>query len=160
MYGGSLSPHQCYQAERSLKTLAIRVQRQNENALKIAEYLTQHPAIKQVYYPGLPSHRDHEMAQRQMKGFGGILSFELDVLPEKVTGFLKSLSLIAPALSLGGVESLICSPAATSHRGLSAEDRHRLGINDNLLRLSVGIEDAGDLCADLESAIATVTNLR
>ena len=156
MYGGSLSPYQCYLVERSLKTLAIRVQKQNENALNLAEYLIKNPVVNKVYYPGLSSHRDHQIALQQMMGFGGILSFELDVTWEKLTVFLKSLSIIHPALSLGGVESLICSPVTTSHRNLSAEQRYSLGIKDNLLRLSVGIEDAGDLITDLRLAILKV----
>ncbi len=157
IYGGSLSPYQCYLAERSLKTLSLRVSKQNENALKLAEYLEGNSLVKKVYYPGLPSHRDHQMATQQMLGFGGMLSFELDVSPEQLIVFLKSLSIIQPALSLGGVESLICSPVTTSHRNLSSEQRHSLGIQDNLLRLSVGIEDADDLITDLKSAILHVT---
>ncbi len=156
IYGGSLSPYQCYLAERSLKTLSLRVRKQNENALKLAEYLEKNPVVKKVYYPGLPSHRDHQMATQQMLGFGGMLSFELDASPEQLIMFLKSLSIIQPALSLGGVESLICSPVTTSHRNLSSEQRHSLGIQDNLLRLSVGIEDADDLITDLKSAILKV----
>jgi len=156
IYGGSLSPYQCYLVERSLKTLSLRIKKQNENALKLAEYLGRNPVVKKVYYPGLSSHRDHQIAVEQMIGFGGILSFELDISEEQLTFFLKNLSLIQPALSLGGVESLICSPVTTSHRSLSAEQRHRLGINDNLLRLSVGIEDADDLITDLRLAILKV----
>jgi len=156
IYGGSLSPYQCYLVERSLKTLSLRIKKQNENALKLAEYLRRNPVLKKVYYPGLSSHRDHQIAVEQMIGFGGILSFELDVSQEQLTAFLKSLSLIKPALSLGGVESLICSPVTTSHRSLSTEQRHSLGINDDLLRLSVGIEDADDLITDLRLAILKV----
>jgi cystathionine beta-lyase/cystathionine gamma-synthase len=152
-----LSPYQCYLVERSLKTLAIRVKRQNENAMKLAEYLSSHAAVDQVYYPGLPSHPDHRIALQQMMGFGGILSFELGANPENLILFQKRLSIIQPALSLGGVESLICSPVTTSHRSLSPEQRHQLGIQDNLLRLSAGIEDGDDLIADLHSAIAAIT---
>ena len=157
IYGGSLSPYQCYLAERSLKTLSLRIRKHNENALKVAEYLEGNSLVKRVYYPGLPSHRDHQIATQQMLGFGGMLSFELDARPEQLTAFLKSLSIIRPALSLGGVESLICSPVTTSHRNLSSEQRYVLGIQDNLLRLSVGIEDADDLINDLQSAILKVT---
>lgn len=157
LYGGSLSPYQCYLVDRSLKTLAIRVKRQNENAMKLAAYLANHALVNRVYYPGLPSHPGHQIALQQMTGFGGILSFELDANPEQLILFQKCLSIIRPALSLGGVESLICSPVTTSHRSLSAEQRHHLGIQDNLLRLSVGIEDADDLIADLDSAIAAIT---
>lgn len=153
MYGGSLSPYQCYLAERSLKTLAIRIHQQNQNALKIAEYLNGHAFVDQVYYPGLTSHHDHQLALDQMSGFGGMLSFELDMNLDRIYKFLKSLSLIRPALSLGGVESLICSPAETSHRSMLASDRLALGIKDNLLRLSVGIEDQHDLIVDLKLAM-------
>ncbi len=156
IYGGSLSPYQCYLAERSLKTLSLRIRKHNENALKVAEYLEGNSLVKKVYYPGLPSHRDHQIATQQMLGFGGMLSFELNASPEQLTVFLKSLSIIQPALSLGGVESLICSPVTTSHRNLSSEQRHSLGIRDNLLRLSVGIEDAEDLITDLKSAMLNV----
>ncbi|TZF84774.1 PLP-dependent transferase [Pedobacter sp. BS3] len=154
MYGGSLAPYQCYLVEHSLKTLAIRIQQQNKNALAIAGYLAQHSAINRVYYPGLASHPEHVLASEQMKGFGGVLSFELDASPEDIIVFLKSLSVIQPALSLGGVESLICSPAATSHKGLTGTQRSHLGIRDNLLRLSVGIEHANDLITDLQQAIS------
>ena len=119
IYGGSLSPYQCYLVERSLKTLSLRIKKQNENALKLAEYLGRNPVVKKVYYPGHPSHRDHQIAIKQMIGFGGILSFEIDVSREQVTIFLKSLSLIQPALSLGGVESLICSPMNFSQKFIS-----------------------------------------
>lgn len=153
MYGGSLSPYQCYLAERSLKTLALRVKRQNENAMRIAQYLEKHPAVERVYYPGLPSHEDYKIAVAQMQGFGGMLSFELRANAGEVLKFQKSLTLIEPAISLGGVESLICSPAQTSHRKMTPEDRRNLGIHENLLRLSVGIEDVEDLIDDIESAI-------
>jgi cystathionine beta-lyase len=153
LYGGSLSPSQCYMVERSLKTLALRIQRQNENAMKIATFLDSHSSVSRVYYPGLPSHPNHDVAGAQMSGFGGMLSFDLEVNGESLYIFLKSLSVIQPALSLGGVESLICVPAATSHKWLTESQRLSLGIKDNLLRLSVGIENAEDLIADLKQAI-------
>lgn len=155
MYGGSLSADQCYMVERSLKTLSIRIEKQNNSAMSIAEYLEKHPSINKVYYPGLASHPGHQIAKEQMNGFGGILSFELASSTEKITTFLKALKLINPALSLGGVESLICVPATTSHKNLSRDERLHLGINDNLLRLSVGIEDVNDLIADIESALVS-----
>lgn len=111
---------------------------------------------EEFLHPGLPTHPNHNIAASQMSGFGGMLSFELDVDSEKLIIFLKTLSLIQPALSLGGVESLICSPAATSHKGLTQRERLSLGIKDNLLRLSVGIENGDDLIADLKSAILKV----
>lgn len=156
MYGGSLSPYQCYLVERSLKTLALRIHKQNDNALQLAKYLSARNAVNQVYYPGLPSHKGYETAVKQMAGFGGMLSFELDVSPENLVVFMKNLSLIQPALSLGGVESLICASAATSHKRLTADQRLSLGIKDNLLRLSVGIEDINDLITDIDLAISKV----
>lgn len=153
MYGGSLTPYECYMAERSLKTLALRINKQNENAEKIAQFLQTHSAIKQVYYPGLSSHPNHNIASQQMKGFGGMVSFELNTDLSGIDTFQRNLQVISPALSLGGVESLICSPVFTSHRYLTREERIAIGINDNLLRLSVGIEDANDLINDLQQAI-------
>lgn len=153
MYGGSLTPHECYMAERSIKTLALRVQKQNDNAEKIAHYLTNNNAINKVYYPGLSSHPNHHIAAKQMNGFGGMVSFELKTALNGIETFQRHLQLISPALSLGGVESLICSPVFTSHRYLTRDERMAIGINDNLLRLSVGIEDANDLINDLQQAI-------
>lgn len=156
MYGGSLTPYECYLAERSLKTLSIRIAKQNDNAMKLALHLDEHPAIEQVYYPGLPSHPHYAIAKQQMKGFGGMVAFDLKTDLEGTKRFQQQLQLISPALSLGGVESLICSPAFTSHRYLSTEERYAIGIKDSLLRLSVGIEDAGDLIADIEQAIKAI----
>jgi cystathionine beta-lyase/cystathionine gamma-synthase len=153
MYGGSLTPYECYMAERSLKTLALRINKQNENAEKVAQFLQNHSAIKQVYYPGLSSHPNHKIAAQQMKGFGGMVSFELNTDLNSIDTFQRNLQLISPALSLGGVESLICSPVFTSHRYLTRDERIAIGINDNLLRLSVGIENANDLINDLQQAI-------
>ncbi|CAN5528264.1 cystathionine gamma-synthase [soil metagenome] len=153
MYGGSLTPYECYMAERSLKTLALRVHKQNENATAIAQYLSDHTAIKKVYYPSLSTHPQHAVAAKQMKGFGGMVSFELDTDLDGITTFQRNLQLISPALSLGGVESLICSPVFTSHRYLTRNERLAIGINDNLLRLSLGIEDANDLISDIQQAI-------
>lgn len=153
MYGGSLTPYECYMAERSLKTLALRVNKQNENAATIAAYLNSNKSINKVYYPGLSTHPQHAVAARQMKGYGGMVSFELATDLEGITTFQRNLQLISPALSLGGVESLICSPVFTSHRYLTRDERLAIGINDNLLRLSVGIEDANDLISDIGQAI-------
>lgn len=156
LYGGALAPNECYLAERSLKTLALRVQRQNENAMKLADFLSRHNRIKNVYYPGLASHPQHAIAAKQMKGFGGMISFEPDTDEAGIRKFQQQLRIITPALSLGGVESLISSPMMTSHRYLTKKERTALGIEDNLLRLSVGIEDAGDLMADIEQALQTL----
>jgi cystathionine beta-lyase len=153
--GGSLNALTCHLMERSLKTLALRVERHNENAGRIAAFLEGHPRVRRVFYPGLKSHAGHETARRQMRGFGGMLAFELDEKRLTADRFLRGLSLITPALSLGGVETIICAPAATSHVKLSPAERQELGISDGLLRLSVGIEDAADLIADLERALAS-----
>jgi len=153
LHGGMLDADACARLERGLKTLALRMQRHNENALRVAQFLQSHPAVARVFYPGLPDHPDHAIAVRQMWGFGGMLSFELR-RAEAAEVFLQRLRLILPALSLGGVESLACIPARTSHRRLSPEQRQRAGISDGLVRLSVGIEDPDDLTADLEQALA------
>lgn len=149
--GGSLNAFMCYLLERSLKTLAIRVEKQNGNAGRIADFLKGQPGISRVFYPGLKEHEGHLIAKSQMTGFGGMLSFELG--GRDVTEFQRKLKLIRPSMSLGGVESIICAPVTTSHRLVPKEQREADGIRDNLLRLSVGIEDAEDLIADLEQAI-------
>jgi len=151
--GGSLEATTCYLLERSLKTLAIRVQRQTENAFQIAHFLNKHPAIRKVNYPGLSNFGGYEIAKSQMEGFGAMLSFELDELKVDATRFVKQIKLIKPAVSLGGVDTTICAPAVTSHAKMSAVERKRVGITDSLLRLSVGIEQVEDLIADIEEAL-------
>lgn len=151
--GGSLDAQSCYLLERSLKTLHVRVQRQNDNALFLAEALARHPKIARVYYPGLPSHPSHEIAKAQMRGFGGMLSFELAADAASPEVFLDRLQLIQPALSLGGVETTLCVPAQTSHKGVPEAERMRQGISARTIRLSVGIEHGEDLLADLETAL-------
>ncbi len=151
--GGSLNALACSLLERSLKTLALRVSRQTENAATIAGFLEQHRAVQQVNYPGLKSFSGYTVARSQMKGFGAMLSFELDAGKIDPIAFVRALTLIKPAVSLGGVESTICSPAVTSHEKLTAEERKRIGISDSLLRLSVGIEHVDDLIEDLEQAL-------
>lgn len=153
-HGGTLDSNACYLLERSMKTLGLRVQRQNENAMRLAMFLKGQPRVRKVHHPGLPEHRGHETAKRQMKGFGGMLSFELDGGPEEARRMVGKLRLITPAVSLGGVESLICFPAETSHAKMSPGEREKAGIGDTLLRLSVGIEDAGDLEEDLAEALS------
>ena len=150
-YGGNLSEHTVWLLERSIKTLSLRVNAQNENALKISEFLNNNKNIKAVYYPGLKSHAQYELAKRQMKGFGGMLSFELNE-EKKSNDFTRFLKIIKPAMSLGGVESTITSPALTSHAKISKEQRDKFGISDGLLRFSVGIEDYSDLESDLTQA--------
>ncbi|HEY8400351.1 MAG TPA: PLP-dependent transferase, partial [Cytophagaceae bacterium] len=117
-----------------------------------------HPNIKKVYYPGLPKHPHHAVARKQMKGYGGMLSFELDCDEMMLLKFLSGLRIIQPALSLGGVESLISVPAATSHSGLTKEQRTEMGISDTLVRLSVGIEDCDDLIEDLSNALKVISD--
>lgn len=149
--GGSLNALMCYLLERSMKTLAIRVEKQNHNAGLIATFLQDHPQIGRVYYPGLKDHEGHAIAKSQMHGFGGMLSFELE--GQDITSFQKRLHLIRPSMSLGGIETIICAPAVTSHRLVSREQREEEGIRDNLLRLSAGIEETEDLLEDLKQAL-------
>jgi cystathionine beta-lyase len=154
MHGGSLNAQDCYLLERSLKTLELRVRRQSDNALHIAEALRDTAGIERVYYPGLTSHPGHAIAKRQMSGFGGMLSFELaaDIEP---LAFLRALAWIPCAISLGGVETTVCQPVATSHERIPPEERERLGISPQLIRVSTGIEDPGDIIAELTRAIGT-----
>lgn len=152
-FGGSMNAWTCALLERSLKTLAIRVQKQTRNAGLLARYLQTRPEVTNVYYPGLENHPDHEVAKAQMTDFGAMLAFELDESRIELKRFLKGLELITPALSLGGVETIVCSPKDTSHAKLSAAERAQMGITDSLLRLSVGIEDTQDLIADIAKAL-------
>ena len=151
-FGGNLNALSCYILERSLKTLSVRVRQQNKNAFEIAKFLNHHPAIKNIYYPGLSDHPGHSVACDQMNGFGAMLSFELNDSALSADGFMKKLNLIKPAVSLGGTETTICDPARTSHAEISAEVRARQGITDSLLRLSVGIEHVDDLIEDIKQA--------
>lgn len=153
--GGSLSDYTVWLLERSMKTMAIRVKAQNKNAKKMAKWLDAHPLVAKVYYPGLKSHPDHLLAKKQMKGYTGMLSFEL-IKDIDSDAFMRSLQLVKQSMSLAGVESTILSPTKTSHALLSAEERERQGIKDGLLRFSVGIEEASDLIADLEQAFHKV----
>jgi cystathionine beta-lyase len=151
--GGSLNAMTCYLIERSLKTLGIRVEKQNKNALLIARHLQTKSLIRKVYYPGLGDHPGFDIAKKQMKNFGGMLSFELDTDKIDPHQFLKNLKMITPALSLGGVETIICAPVTTSHQKMTDAQRTELGITESLLRLSVGIEDPGDIIADIDQAL-------
>lgn len=149
--GGSLNAQDVYLLERSIKTLALRIEQQNINASLLAGRLLEHPGISHIYYPGLPDHAGHETAKAQMRGFGGMLSFELRNMDP--VEFQRRLKLIRPSVSLGGLDTIICSPALTSHRHLNAKEKESEGIRDNLLRLSVGIEDADELWDDLEQSL-------
>jgi len=153
-HGGCLKAQDCHLLERSLKTLELRVRRQSDNAGLVATELNNTDLIKHVYYPGLTTDAGHQIASQQMDGFGGMLSFELadNIDPIK---YLRRLELINCAVSLGGVETTICQPVATSHQKMSQKERDRLGITAGLLRLSVGIEDAGDIIDDLLQALKT-----
>ena len=151
-FGGNLSDFMCFLLERSIKTLALRVEKHNHNAQYVADALSSNPLIKKVFYPGLTSHKNHDIAKRQMHGFGGMLSFDLDKkLDAKL--FLKKLNMIKPSMSLAGVESTVIQPSLTSHALLSPQEREALGISDNLLRLSVGLENKEDILADIEQAL-------
>lgn len=151
-FGGSLSDMMVWMLERSIKTLALRVAAQNENALLLAEHLQDHPLIKRVHYPGLASHPDHTLAKEQMKGFGGMLSFELSA-EVAVSAFCAELTLVKAAMSLAGVESTLIVPRLTSHALLTEEERTEQGISSSLIRFSCGIEAQEDLRADIDQAL-------
>lgn len=156
--GGSLSDYTVWLLERSMKTMVLRVKAQNKNAKKMAKWLEKHPLVENVYYPGLKTHPEHKLAKKQMKGYTGMLSFEINESLD-VSLFLKSLKLIKPSMSLAGVESTILSPAKTSHGLLSPEARKEQGISDGLLRFSVGIEETEDLIADFQGAFKKLTKM-
>jgi cystathionine gamma-lyase len=151
--GGIAGPFDSFLALRGLKTLALRMERHCSNAAAIAEWLAGHPAIERVYYPGLKTHAQHELARRQMQGFGGMVTAVLAGGLPKAKRFLERCGIFALAESLGGVESLIEHPAIMTHASIPAEQRARLGISDGLVRLSVGVEDVEDLIADLDQAL-------
>lgn len=151
--GGSLDPHACFLLHRGLKTLALRVRHQNESASRIAAFLASAPGVARVNYPGLASHPRHARARELFQGCGGVLSFELDGGEEAAARFIERTEIPRKTVSLGGVESLITRPALSSHSGISAEDRRRIGITDGLVRLSVGIEATDDLLEDFEQAL-------
>lgn len=155
-YGGSLDPHPGFLLARGLKTLSVRVRAHNHNAGTLARFLHDHPKVAAVNYPGLPSHPDHAHAARLLSGFGGMLSLRLAGGVDATEALFDALRIPYVAPSLGGVETLITHPARTSHASMSAADRERLGITDDLVRLSVGIEDPTDLVADFEQALTKV----
>jgi len=152
--GGSMDPHAAFLLGRGLKTLVLRVRHQNESTLAIARFLASHPAVARVNYPGLESHPRHARARELFAGFGGVLSFELKGSTERAEEFMKRTTLPAIAPSLGGVETLLTRPATTSHAGLPREERLRLGIGDNLIRMAVGIEASEDLIEDFRQALS------
>ena len=153
--GGILGPHDSYLVLRGIKTLALRMQRHSDNGMEVAKYLESHPAVDKVIYPGLESHPQHDLAKRQMKDFGGMVSFTFKSgKKEDSIKFLEKVKVFTLAESLGGVESLANHPALMTHASIPAEKRAELGITDDLVRLSVGIEDKEDLIADLERAFS------
>lgn len=154
--GGILGAFDSWLTLRGLKTLAVRMKQHEENAQLLAEYLLKHPQVLSVNYPGLESHPQHELAKRQMTGFGGMISFEIEGGIDNVNRFIKHLKIFSLAESLGGVESLISHPAQMTHASIPKWEREKRGINDNLIRLSIGIEDSEDLIADLEYALESV----
>jgi cystathionine beta-lyase/cystathionine gamma-synthase len=151
--GTTLDPHAAFLLLRGLKTFALRMERHNSNAMAVAEFLSEHPKVRRVIYPGLPAHPQHELAKRMLRGFGGVVTFDLDGSMSDALRFLDSLKVFAQATSLGGVESLASMPVNTSHAHIPEGERLRMGISDSTIRLSVGIEDADDLIEDLDSAL-------
>ena len=154
--GAVPSPFDCYLLIRSIKTLSVRMEKHNSNAMQISSFLNNHPKVIKVYYPGLENSKNHDIAKKQMHGFGGMMSIVLDTDMEGVKKFLKSLSIFTLAESLGGVESLIEHPAIMTHASIEKSIRDALGISDTLLRLSIGIEDASDIQNDLEEALKQI----
>ncbi|BCL81441.1 cystathionine gamma-synthase [Ktedonobacteria bacterium brp13] len=152
--GGIPGPFDSWLTLRGIKTLAVRMRQHEENAFSIAQFLTEHPRVQRVYYPGLASHPDYALAKRQMSGFGGMVSFDFKGTLEDVDQLVRKLNVFTFAESLGGVESLVCHPATMTHGSIPKELRESRGLTDTLLRLSVGIEDIDDLLLDLQQALA------
>ncbi len=153
VWGQAPDPFACWLLERGLKTLDVRVKRQNENAMQIAEWCSKRPEIAKVHYPGLPSHPDHEIAKTLLDGFGGMMAIELKGAGPAVIRLVKGLKLFTYAASLGGVDSLVIEPRYSSHAHMSPDERAKIGIPDGFLRMSIGIENAEDLIADIEQAL-------
>lgn len=151
--GGVPAPMDCFLVMRGLKTLHVRMERHAQNAMEVARFLEKHPRVERVIYPGLESHPQHAIARKQMKGFGGMITFFIKGGLSEARGFLEKVKIFTLAESLGGVESLIEHPAIMTHASIPAETRKSLGIHDNLVRISVGIEDIRDLIGDLEEAL-------
>jgi cystathionine beta-lyase/cystathionine gamma-synthase len=154
--GNCMDPHAAWMLIRGLKTLAVRVARQNENALRVAEFLEQHAKVRRVHYPFLKSHPQYAIAREQMSGGGGMVTFEVEGTGEDARRVSEAMRLFTLATSLGGVESLVSIPVLTSHAMISAEQREKMGVTEQMVRLSVGIESADDLIADLERALEAV----
>ena len=155
--GGVPSPFDAWLTLRGVKTLPVRMRQHCENAMRVAKFLEGHPRVQRVYYPGLPSHPDHRLASRQMRDYGGMVSFAFEGTRADVDTFVRHLRVFALAESLGGIESLCCHPASMTHGSIPAAERERRGVTETLLRLSVGIEGAEDLIADLDQALAATS---
>jgi len=151
--GGTLDPHASWLVLRGMKTMAVRVRAQNENAMALAEFLSGQQEVKVVNYPGLKGHPQHALAAKQMKGYGGMMSFELKGSKEEAKRFMERLKIAFLATSLGGVETLVSQPSTMTHTQLTPAERTRMGIHDSLIRLSVGIEDKEDLLEDFRQAL-------
>jgi len=160
--GGVLGPQDCFLVIRGIETVALRVERQCENAVKVADFLASHPDVEHVNYPGLKSHKNHEIAKIQQNGlFGGMISFSLkNDTEEAALAFVTSTKYFKLAESLGGVKSLLCHPSQMTHKSVPREKRLASGINDSLIRLSVGIEAVDDLISDLDQAFAKAKGLK
>jgi cystathionine beta-lyase/cystathionine gamma-synthase len=154
--GGTLDPHAAWLLIRGLKTLGLRMKKHNSNGLDVARFLEKHPKVRKVYYPGLPSHPQHLVAEHQMMGFGGVVSFEINADLEATMKFVENLKLCALAPTLGGTETLVTQPVTSSHYTVSAGERKKMGVTDQLVRLSLGIEDSEDIIADLEQAFTSI----
>jgi cystathionine beta-lyase/cystathionine gamma-synthase len=153
LLGCCLDPNIAFMLSRSLKTLEVRVKKQSRSALEIAKFLEGHPAVERVYYPGLKSHPGHKIAKKQMRDFGGTLSFEIKGGYDMAIKFVESVKLCYNAVSLGGTETLVCIPYLTSHADMTDEEKNKLGLKKNLIRISVGLEDVRDIIADLKQAL-------
>ena len=151
--GGVPGPFDAWLTLRGIKTLAVRMRQHEANALAVARFLREHPRVEKVYYPGLPSHPDHELAKRQMSGFGGMVSFQFKGSYSDVAQMVRRFRVFALAESLGGIESLVCHPASMTHGSIPRDIREARGLTDTLLRLSIGIEDVDDILGDLEQAL-------
>jgi len=158
--GCCMDPHAAFLLRRGLKTLAVRVERQNQSALRIAEFLSKHPQVRRVHYPMLKTHPQYELAKKQLAGAGGVLSFEVEGTGADACRVAEALNLFTLAPSLGGVESLVSIPVLTSHAMIDPELRQKMGVTEQMIRLSVGIENADDLIADLEQGLAVLTGKR
>ena len=154
--GGVVAPQAAYSLLRGLKTLELRVQHHNAAGTAVAGFLESHSKVRRVYYPGLPSHPDHEVAERSMKGFGGMVSFEIDGTGERTSAFVDALRIPFIGPSFGGTEALVIQPAVQTYFGLSPKERIALGITDQLVRYAVGLEDPDDLIQDLAQALDSI----